>query len=173
MSSAKNKKNECRVLLVEDDSNDALLFQKNIEKIDSTRFVVQRVKQLEEALEEIRTGNFDIIILDLDLPDASDLEAFQKLMESSPQTPIVILSGQDNQELAMQAVRQGAQDYLRKNEISRFLIEKSLLHAIERQRLKREVEKEQANSFSASRLAALGVLIWELTLKLFGHQTNG
>lgn len=122
---------ETRVLLVEDSETDALLIGLHLR--GDARFTVTHVDTLSAAYDSL--GNApptDVVVLDLNLPDSMGLETFSSLHQRFPNTPVVILSGQDDEEVAVDAVRKGAQDYVPKGSVDAPLLVRSLLYAIER-----------------------------------------
>jgi PAS domain S-box-containing protein len=101
------------------------------------------VGRLDEAIKRLSEEQFDAVLLDLGLPDSSGIETFLTLRNSTPHPPaVVVLTGMDDEELAMRAVREGAQDYLVKWQISGHLLVRSMRYAVERkaseERLRRE-----------------------------------
>jgi sigma-B regulation protein RsbU (phosphoserine phosphatase) len=125
-----------RILLIEDSNTDALLIQTHLRKADST-FMVRREVRLADGLAQVDRGEADVILLDLNLPDSSGLDTFRTLYRHALQVPIVVLSGQDDVDLAVDAVALGAQDYLPKGEVSRSSLSRSIRYAIERSRRQR------------------------------------
>jgi PAS domain S-box-containing protein len=128
-----------RVLVVEDNRGDIDLIR---EALSDTRFVnfqIDSVSRLSEALARLKNTGIDLILLDLGLPDSNGLETFRRLLEAKPRIPVIILTGNDNEEMAVAAVREGAQDYLIKGLPWGRLLAHSAQHAIERkQRESRE-----------------------------------
>jgi two-component system, cell cycle sensor histidine kinase and response regulator CckA len=124
-----------QVLLVEDNPGDALLIQEIFLEIALVQFSVLHVERLSQALEHLQSENFDVVLLDLLLPDSQGLETFVQIHNQVPLTPIVVLTGFDDATLAIQAMQAGAQDYLVKGQASNGdLLIRSIRYAIERQR---------------------------------------
>jgi len=123
------------VLLVEDRPNDQRIAQELLGRTKGAQFNVTTVETLEEALNQVSSGDIDVVMLDLTLPDSSGIGTFASLHEDSPDLAIVVVSGIEEESLAIDAVRQGAQDYLLKDSLSSTLLSRSLLYAIERNRL--------------------------------------
>ena len=122
---------ESRVLLVEDSATDALLMGVYLRR--DGRFRVARVETLAAACDVLYHGDgADVVVLDLNLPDSMGLETFTALHERFPDTPVVILSGQEDEESAVAAVRRGAQDYVPKAAVDAPLLVRSLRYAMER-----------------------------------------
>ncbi len=99
--------------------------------------------RLAEAIRLVKTCTFDIILIDLNLPDSTGIETFSALKEAAPELPIVILSGRDDDELALQAMHEGAQDYLVKGRVDPDLLARSMRYAIERNRGERALSRER------------------------------
>ncbi len=123
------RKTRFDLLLIEDNNTDALLIQSHIEK--STDFNLQIVQQLSQALECLNSQSFDVILLDLNLPDAFGLEGLIKLRHHLRKIPIVVLTGVDDKELGIMALQRGAQDYLIKG-LDNSRVMQSVRYAIER-----------------------------------------
>ncbi len=125
------------VLLLEDDAADADAFSKLLKKSPLGRFEVKHCENLKDALNGIRAKEtFDIIVTDLNLPDAKELETVKILLHQAPDLPLVVLTGTyDNETWARTAVAMGVQDYLVKDQLSGGMLDRSLLYAIERKKL--------------------------------------
>jgi len=120
------------MLLVEDNQAEARLFQEILKGTAFKRFDLVHVKRLWEAIAQLHKESFDIILLDLTLPDSQGLESLDSLVQQAPSLPIVVLTNTNDEELAVQAVRHGAQDYLVKRNITQELLVRSLRYAIQR-----------------------------------------
>ena len=127
-----------KVLLVEDSDADARLVS---DMLRETRAAVDLVHvwKLEEALNLLRAESFDVVLLDLGLPDVMGLEALAPVQASVPDTPIVVLSGHNDETIALQAVQRGAQDYLMKGEGDGALLTRALRYAVERKRTEQHI----------------------------------
>lgn len=123
-----------KVLLVEDNDVDAQLTQDLLSEWSNEEFQVSRVKTLGEGLTYLSRDRFDAVLLDLSLPDAFGLPTVRQIHDTSPTIPVVVLSGVSDQSLALQAVQQGAQDYLVKGQGHPELLARAVRYAIERKR---------------------------------------
>lgn len=132
-----------RILLIEDSNTDALLIQAHLKKADPS-FVVRRETRLADGLRQVDRGEADVVLLDLNLPDSAGLDTFRTLFRHALQVPIVVLSGQEDVELAVDAVALGAQDYLPKGEANRSSLARSIRYAIERSRRQRAEQEISA-----------------------------
>ncbi len=130
------------VLLIEDNPGDADLVRlRLIEGQSSVK--VNCVNRLADGLASLAAETPSVILLDLNLPDSRGAETFRRVMEHAPNVPVVVLSGQDDEALAMKAVHQGVQDYLVKGNISSQHLERAIRYAVERQALLRALEISQ------------------------------
>jgi diguanylate cyclase (GGDEF)-like protein len=123
-----------KVLLIEDNDVDAQLTQDLLSEWSTEEFQVARTATLAEGLSLLSRERFDAMLLDLSLPDAFGLPTVREVHASSPTIPVVVLSGVSDQNLALQAVRQGAQDYLVKGQSHPELLARAIRYAIERKR---------------------------------------
>jgi signal transduction histidine kinase len=129
-----------RVLLIEDDAVDADYLRELLSEIKSVEPELMLAGKLSAGLERLARENIDIVLLDLGLPDSIGIETFIRVHTPYPDIPIVVLTGLHDEELAISALRSGAQDYLVKGQTDSSLLLKSLLYAIERNRLFAELE---------------------------------
>lgn len=130
------------VLLVEDSPADARLTMDALRSVAGPEeFALNHVTTFGAALDALQVGQYDIVLLDLMLPDARFLEAAGRLTEDRPELPIIILSGIDDERLSLDAVLNGVQDYLIKGQTSPGVLRRTMRHAIERKRVERELER--------------------------------
>lgn len=122
-------------LLVEKDPGDTHLIYELVAEIGSVQFTWENVFQLQEAKDVLRTEPFDIVLLDLSLPDSQGLDTFIHLHPHALCLPVVVLTEHEDESLALQAVRSGAQDYLVKGQLEGESLVRSLCYAVERKRL--------------------------------------
>ncbi|HEV3155157.1 MAG TPA: hybrid sensor histidine kinase/response regulator [Candidatus Baltobacteraceae bacterium] len=123
-----------RVLIVEDSSTDARIVQRLIRHA-SDGAAVSAASRLSDALAMVERDPFDVIVLDMTLPDAEGIDAVRRMRAAVPRVPIVILSGLENEEIATEAMQAGAQDYLMKGRVDEVGLYRALRYAIERQQL--------------------------------------
>jgi diguanylate cyclase (GGDEF)-like protein len=120
-----------RVLLVEDSSPDADFVVALLEESGATADTVV-CRSLREALDILATRTFDVAVADLSLPDALDLEAVAVLRAAAPALPLVVLTGRDDEQTALEALAAGAQDFVAKRDLTSTLLVRSLRYAQER-----------------------------------------
>ena len=130
------------VLLIEDNPGDADLVRLRLVEGQSP-VKVNCVNRLADGLASLTKETPSLVLLDLNLPDSHGAETFRRLMEHAPNVPVVVLSGQDDEVLAMKAVHHGVQDYLVKSNISSKNLERAMRYAVERQALLRSLEIAQ------------------------------
>src|SRR5580693_6224534 len=127
------------VLLIEDNPGDADLVRLRLVESDSG-LNIHCVDRLSDGLASMAKQPPSVVLLDLNLPDSHGADTFRKVLEKAPGVPVVILSGQDDEALAMKALHQGVQDYLVKGDITSAQLERVMRYAIERQALLRSLE---------------------------------
>ena len=135
-----------RIFLIEDNPVDALWLKRELGALPD-EFSISEVQSLAEAKETLSTESFEVILLDLGLPDSNGLDTFLEIQPVASDIPVVVLTGMDDQQLAVEAVAKGAQDYLVKDRADSHAVVRSLNYAIERHRILKEhkeaVEKER------------------------------
>src|SRR5487761_996199 len=122
---------EC-VLLIESQANDAARISDELSSATPERFHVDWVTDLSSAIEQLRGGGVGAVVLDLALSGSQGLETFEQIFQAAPRVPILILSGADTEEMARQAVRLGAQDYLLKNQADGYRLRQAVRAMINR-----------------------------------------
>jgi serine phosphatase RsbU (regulator of sigma subunit) len=123
-----------KILLVEDDPDDVYVMRNLLGDRWSGPFELVNVELLASAIERCEEERFDVVLLDLGLPDSNGLETFFNLFAHVGDVPIVVLSGHNDERSAVKAVQSGAQDYLVKGQLTDSLLIRSIRYAIERSR---------------------------------------
>ncbi|MEO8613442.1 MAG: response regulator, partial [Chloroflexota bacterium] len=123
------------ILLIEDSPSDADLFQEMLLEVPATEFKVVIAARLSEGLKHLENISVNLILLDLSLPDSHGLETFRRIQAAAVETPVIVLTGLDDETLALQAVSLGAQDYLIKDNVGSNLLARAIRYSIERKRL--------------------------------------
>ena len=155
------------VLLVEDNPGDAHLIQRLLTKSSATKHALETVDRLNAGIERCGHGSVDVVLLDLGLPDSQGFATVATMRAAVPHVPIIVLTGLNDLELAVHAVREGAQDYLVKDMVTADTLGRAMYYAIERKNLEEQltqysehleelVEQKTAELKRAERLAAIG-----------------
>ncbi len=132
------RKNPTKVLLVEDNPVDRQLVERLLSACSHPiELVVESVETISATVECLDTGEYDIVLLDLNLPDSSGIETVRRVNGIDPPTPIVVLTGADDEETALQAIRNGAADYLVKGQFSDNSLSRTIVYALEREKNKK------------------------------------
>jgi signal transduction histidine kinase len=130
-----------RILLVEDSPSDADLLCEGLQQDNARLFEVTVVTHLASALDQLESRPFDAVLLDLSLPDSYGLQTLVRLHQAVPRVPIVVLTGLNDEATAIEAARQGAEDYLVKGQTGPPLLVRSIRYAIERKRIEEALRK--------------------------------
>lgn len=130
-----------RVLLTEDNPTDVVLLRRALESVPEGRFELTVTDSLEECCKRLENERFDVILADLCLPDSFGLETFQRIYQAAAGAAVVVLTGTANEALAEEAVRQGAQDYLVKGQMTPQNLVRRLMYAVGRTR-RRQTEQQ-------------------------------
>jgi GAF domain-containing protein/CheY-like chemotaxis protein len=136
------------VLLVEDSPGDTRLLQEMLAEARGASFELEHTQRLTTGLEKLTAGDIDVILLDLSLPDSQGFDTFAQMHAQAPQMPIIVLTGLDDEALALKAVREGAQDYLVKGQVDSNLLARAIRYAIER----KQTEVRQAYYLQAEQV---------------------
>ncbi len=155
---------ETRVLIVEDNRADARLLGELLAEVPSSPFVLSTVQTLGDALPLVLAH--DVVLLDLSLPDAQGLAALEQMVGAGRATPVVVLTGNDDERIAMEAVKAGAQDYLLKHEITPQLLVRSIRYAIERKRVEHSEVERVKSDLAARRAQVVAAVMAEVTSSL-------
>jgi serine phosphatase RsbU (regulator of sigma subunit)/DNA-binding NarL/FixJ family response regulator len=135
-----------RLLLVEDDPSDAELIQESLADAPGPRFKTTRVARLSDAVLHLRTSGADVVLVDLNLPDSRGLESATRLLEEAPGVALVVMTGFEDETVAIQAVQHGAQDFLLKGRIDGEVLARALRYAVERRTMLSRLERAAAEA---------------------------
>ncbi len=144
-----------RALIIEDSDGDADLICEVLSEAEGVRIDTERADRVSAGIELLRKKKFDVILSDLGLPDSQGIETFIRLHSQYPDLPIIILTGLSDEELALQALQKGAQDYLVKGQTDIDSLCKSIRYSIERKKLEEEVLR--ARKLESIRILASGI----------------
>lgn len=130
-------------MLIEDDAEDAELITEMLLVSKNKKFKIDCIDRLAKCSEKLKEKKFDVILIDLGLPDSQGLETFVKVNEMSPNIPVIVLTGLLDEEVGNNAVQLGAQDYLVKGEVNEVLLKRSIMYSIERKKSEEEIKKSE------------------------------
>jgi sigma-B regulation protein RsbU (phosphoserine phosphatase) len=122
---------DTQLLLVEDNPGDARLMRESLPRT----FRITHVERLDKALAALEGQAFDVVLLDLSLPDSHGLETCRRVCQAAPDAPVIVLTGLSDEQVAIQAIHEGAQDWLVKGSADGEVVVRAIRYAIERQRL--------------------------------------
>jgi signal transduction histidine kinase/DNA-binding response OmpR family regulator len=134
------KKKALQILLVEDNAGDARLLSEMFSQERPDSFKLTHLLRMHEAEIHLAKGGVDIILLDMGLPDGHGLDTVRRAHAAAPDVPMIVLTGLDDEVLAAEAMKEGAQDYLIKGQIENRALPRALRHAIERHRMQAETD---------------------------------
>lgn len=142
--------NVTTILLVEDNPGDARLIRELFRELQGRSFDVLTAESFRQAYDCLKERRVDLALVDLSLPDSHGLETFRKLAEGYPALPQILLTGLNDRDTAVRAVREGAQDYLLKGEVDGHILLRAIDYAIERKRIQAELEAANARLRSSA-----------------------
>jgi len=128
-----------RILLVEDNPGDVRLLIEMLHENGKNSFSVDHVSRIDHALGMLVNTEFDLLLLDLSLPDGSGLGTVQRIAGAAPHLPIIILTGLEDDRLAIESVQAGAQDYLVKGQANGAMLIRTMNHGIERKKMEERI----------------------------------
>jgi diguanylate cyclase (GGDEF)-like protein len=129
------------VLLIEDEQLIARVTEQMLKKASMRKYSLVHSRTLKDALERLRAEDFDVLLLDLNLPDSSSMDTLQAVLEESLDTPIIVLTGMTNYEMGFKAIKLGAQDFLVKGDFNFLMLDRAIVYGIERHRLQRTIRQ--------------------------------
>ncbi len=131
------------LLVIEDNIGDARIIEEYLKNIKNFVFNLKFSVRLTEAINLLERTPFDLILLDLSLPDSKKTESLSTLLDKNLNIPIIILTGLDDEEHGIASVKKGAQDYLVKGELDKVVLSRSILYAIERFKIEKKLKKSE------------------------------
>jgi len=156
------------VLLIEDNPGDARLIKEMLAESGKADYQFEHADRLSQGLERLLKGGIDVVLLDLGLPDSQGLETLGKVRAQAAAMPIIVLTGLDDEVTAVEAVRQGAQDYLVKGDVDSKLMWRTLRYSIERKGSEEALRKSEEKLQQLFKSATDGIF----TLDLNGAYTE-
>jgi len=132
-----------RLLLIEDNISDARLISEMLKDIIHFKSNLTSVGTLKEGCEQIQKNSFDIILLDLNLPDSTGQQTLEKVLSCCDEVPVVLITGNEDEELSLKLIKVGAQDYFTKQILDSALLGKSILFSIERKQTEKKLRESE------------------------------
>ena len=130
-----------KILLIEDSPSDQQLIRSLLSDVQAVQFACEWTGSLGDGLARLSTGEFQAVLLDLSLPDSHGLETYERVVPVCESIPVIVLTGHEDEELALAALERGAQDYLTKGEISSDLLARTLRYAMGRKRAEEALQR--------------------------------
>ncbi|MFX1489669.1 MAG: winged helix-turn-helix transcriptional regulator [Promethearchaeota archaeon] len=124
-----------QILLIEDNLADVRLIEELLKKSADFKYKLESYSRLSQSLNRLNRKNYDIILLDLTLPDSPRESTLERVLDNTTTIPIIILTGLDDTEYALESIQKGAQDYLVKGDLNSISLTRSILYSIERHRI--------------------------------------
>jgi len=151
------------ILLIEDNSGDRRLISEMLTEASTDEtgvaFDIQYADRLQAAIEYLGQNRVEAILLDLGLPDSKGLDTLKRVYAEVPELPIVVLTGLNDELIGVQAVNEGAQDYLIKGQVDTHLLRRTIRYAIERKQAEERERRLQLQLNLSTRLASLGLMV--------------
>lgn len=135
--------NNTNILLIEDNPGDARLIQEGLKEALAGRFSLTHADCLEACIKFLEEKEFDVILFDLGLPDSQGFDTLARVKAKTERHPIVILTGLDSEDMAIKALREGAQDYLVKDEINARILKRAIQYSIERKKSREALHQSE------------------------------
>ncbi len=151
------KKSNLRVLTIEDNIDDAALVRIMLNKVQDTVFTVVNAEELAEGLQLLREQAFDVVLLDLGLPDSNGIDAVRDVRKECPDVPLIVLTGLDDEEVALKMLQMDVQDYLTKGQIDGNILVRSIRYARERKRVIMALQASESRFRSLSESGIIGI----------------
>ncbi|MEX3633494.1 PAS domain-containing protein [Paraburkholderia sp. BR14320] len=156
-----NTPQHLRILLVEDSPTDALLIGEALADVDDFQHDLVHVERLADAISRCVAIRFDIVLLDLGLPDAHGISTFRTFRDRVPELPVLVFTGLADKSVGLLAIQYGAQDYLAKRDIDPSALSRAIRYAIERHRIAHALEESEERFQLAVSGASAGLWDWD------------
>lgn len=161
------------ILLIEDSPDDARLTQRFLARRKEARFTCQHVERLDEGLAALAVGGFDLVLLDLDLPDSAGLDSARRICEAAPDLPVIVLSGNGREDIAAQALQVGAQDFLEKDHQADRTLVRAIRYALDRKKRTVALRNSEARYRALIEGSAEGILVTDIDgVVLFANEAT-
>ena len=152
------KDDSIHILLIEDNPGDARLVKEMLAEGDPGSFLLDHVERLAEGLARLKEDNFQVVLLDLSLPDGQGLDTVIRVCTQIPHVPVLVFTGCNDETLAIRAVQVGAQDYLVKGQMDHHLLKRSIRYGLERKRAEERMRALEERLRHSQKMEAIGTL---------------
>jgi len=148
-----------QILLAEDNPGDARIVRELLRDVPDLS--IHMVDRLADAVDFVSSGKADIVLLDLGFPESQGLSTLRTVFQAAGEVPIIVLTGQDDEALGQLAVKEGAQDFLSKGQVTSHILTRSVRYAIERTEARARIRLSEARLIEAQRIAHIGTWTWD------------
>lgn len=162
-------KKQVKVLLIEDNPADARLVEIFLKEATMIEAEIVKAKELNEGLQHLEEAEFDVILLDLTLPDSQGFNTIKTMIEEFPEYTIIVMTGMDDETIALNSVKAGAQDFIVKGQFDSNLLSRTISYAIERHQMNKRLEsyakaiqQNEQRLLEAQKMSRIGN--WELDI---------
>ncbi len=156
------KQSNLRVLVIEDCIDDADLVRVMLNKLRDPVFTVFYAERLAEGLQKLREQTVDVILLDLGLPDSKGIDAVRDIKKDYPDVPLIVLTGLDDEEVALKLLKMDVQDYLIKGQIDSNVLVRSIRYAQERKRANMDLQNSESRLRCLSESGIIGIAYFDI-----------
>ena len=147
-----------RILLIEDNEDDMYLIRESLAEREEATFDLEWATSLERGLSFLADGQFEVVLLDLSLPDSQGIATLERTQERAHDVPVVVLTGLNDEAVALQTMRKGAQDYLVKGRIDSDILVRVMRYAIERKSAEAALRQSEARLRQSQKMEGIGQL---------------
>jgi PAS domain S-box-containing protein len=148
------------ILLVDDDPLDRRLVEVTLARSNrSEQYNVETAGTLSEAAKRLSNGNYDVLLLDLNLPDSSGIDTVQKAQDMNSDASVIVLTGLDDEEMGLEAIRRGAEDYLVKGESLEHILVRTIRYSLERKRVRQRLIETENRFRSVVQTAGSAIFV--------------
>lgn len=162
-----------KILLVEDNPGDAFLIQEMLEDIPDYDFTITKTETLKDTLVKLRETEFDIVLLDLGLPDSQGLDALESVLDLQINFPVVVITGLNDGKTGQRAMEMGAQSYMVKGEFSSHSIAQTILYSIERSKILKKLKDSEKELKKKNDLLEESNSAKNMLISIISHDMRG
>ena len=164
---------ELKILLVEDNAGDAFIMEESLAEIPDYSFNITKTETLKESVSKLRETNFDVVLLDLGLPDSNGLTAVESILELQLSFPIVVITGLDDNVTGNKAVEMGAQSYMVKGQFTSNSIFQTIQYSIERTKFLERIKANEAELAKKNKALEEVISSKNMLISIISHDLRG